>query len=177
MRCTGTRTTWQRAMVVAVIVGGIVLSICRAINEWPSLPLHHPLDAGKYAERVSLLKYFMSLGFSVIGGTWYLVSSTPAGQKMSRASLSILSWAWTCLGISLLSAIVEIYLSYKDFYSWPVWTNEGYTGPVHRFRHAVYLNILHCTYMVTDYLFFAGAGLVVIALVGSLDIRSGRCQE
>ena len=160
-----------------MIVGIVAVSLCWTIHEWPYLPRHRPLDASKYAERISLLKYFVSLGFSVIGATWYLVSGTPSGQRMSKRSLFLLSWAWTCLGLSLLSAIAQIYLTYKDFYYWPLVVAEGYASSFQKFKHAVGLHMLHGTYKVTDYLFFIGALLVVLALAGILLPNGGNKEK
>lgn len=177
MRLLSSRTQWQRLFVILAIAAAILMPLSLALYGWPSLPQHRSLDASKYSERISLLKYFVSLGFSVIGASWYLVSGTAGGQRMSGRSVAILSWGWTCLGISVLSAIVEVYLTYKDFYYWPLVVAEGYASGFHRFKHIFSLHMLHLTYKITDYLFFVGAVLVILALVGVLHSRQESGKE
>jgi len=46
---------------------------------------------------------------------------------------------------------------------------KGYTCTLQKFTHATGLHMLHAIYRTTDYLFFVGSVLVVLALVGVLN--------
>ena len=107
MRLPRTRVELQRSMIIAVPLGALAISLLLGVMDWPGLPSHRMLDEDKYLERMSLLKYFVSLGFSVIVATWYVSCSAKPHQQIFRISVSGLSWAWTCLGISLLSFFVD----------------------------------------------------------------------
>ncbi|MCK4827209.1 hypothetical protein KA005_66380 [bacterium] len=166
--------TLQRRIVVLVIFLAFLILLLRTISwaiwGWPDFPEHRTLSGAKYAERVTLLKYFISLGFSLVGATWYLVSSRTCSFTLPKRFRCLLSWAWTFLGISLLSAIAQIYLTYKDVYYWPLIVKEGYAGKLHQMNHCIGLHMLHFSYHATDYGFFLGVLLLVIAFIEVLYI-------
>lgn len=161
------RIEWQRTTILAVVIGSLLISFCQGLIKWPELPVHRVLLDEKYAERMSLLKYFVSLGFAAIAATWYVACNAKPRQHIFQISVSCLSWAWTCLGISLLSCIVEIYQTYKDHYYWRTISIEGYASELQKFQHSVSLHLLHLTYSITDYLFFTGWVLLILAMVGT----------
>jgi hypothetical protein len=166
IRLPKSRLEWQRATVIGVVVLAFVVTLGRTICGWPGLPAHRMLSSAKYAERISLLKYFISLAFSAIVATWYVVCTAKTPRiRIFRISVSHMSWAWTLLSISVLSAVVEIYLTYKDFHYWTLIIAEGYANSLHRFYHAASLYMLHLTYKITDVFFFFGLLLVLLAVV------------
>ncbi len=168
--------TWQRRIVVSVIFVAFLVPMLRTISwaiwGWPDFPKHRVLDTAKYAERMALLKYFISLGFSLVGATWYLVGSKACSFNLPKRFRCLLSWAWTFLGISLLSAIAQIYFTYKDFYYWPLVVAEGYASKLHHMEHCVVLHMLHFSYRTTDYCFFLGVLFLVIAFIEVLYITN-----
>ena len=164
--------TYQKTILFSVFFVVLLISILCGISwqlfGWPAFPKHRDLSPEKYTERMTLLKYFISLGFTVIGATWYLISNKMSKMVLSKQFLKLLSWAWTFIGISLLSAIIQVYLTYKDEYYWPLLVEENYSEFLSQMKHCIGLHILHNTYKMTDYSFFIGAFLLVIAFSGIL---------
>ncbi len=165
-------TKWQKVCVLTATALFVLIPMIQVVFDWPQIPKHRALNVDKYTERIILLKYFMSLGFTVIGATWYLVTANK--NTMNKKTISIMSWSWTCLGVSMLSNIIEIYLTYKDFYYWPLILSDGYVSSLHKFKHILSIRMLHMTYKVTDYLFFAGCFLMIIALLDVLEFNERR---
>jgi len=165
--------TWQRVIVFSVVICGllvpILLTLSWAVLDWPDFPEHREIDAAKYSERIALLKYFISLGFSLVGATWFLVNNKADFLVLTKHFRCMLSWAWTFIGISLLSAITQIYFTYKDFHYWPLIVESGYNSKLHHLKHCASIHILHFTYKATDYFFFLGALFLIIALIGVLQ--------
>ena len=167
MRLPRTRVELQRSMIILVIFGAVAISLLLAVMDWPGLPSHRVLEKDKYLERMSLLKFFVSLGSSVIVATWFVTCSTKPRQQIFRISIPGLSWAWTCLGISMLSAVMEIYLTYKDFHYWKDFTPDEYRNMFHQIQHAFSWRLLHMTYTITSFLLFIGLTLTILSLVGT----------
>ncbi len=167
---------WQKRFVVIVLLLLFFVPVIGATSfalwNWPGFPEQLPLSLEKYKERMALLKYMISLGLSIIGATWLLANGAFRGPQLSGKSRLLLSWAWTFFGISALSAFIEIYLTYKDFYTWPlVMCGNDYTTIV-QWRHAAYTFMLKGTYFVTDLSFLTGGVTLVLALLGVLHIKN-----
>ncbi len=164
----------QKGFVIIVMLLVVLIPLGKAVSweiwDWPSFPKHRDLDPKKYAERISLLKYMISLGFSIIGATWLFAHGTIGGSSINPKNRLLLNWAWAFLGIAVLSGFLEIYLTYKDFHYWPLIAAEGGGSSFRIFLHCFSIHILHLSYYVTDLFFFAGAVILILSLLGSFDI-------
>jgi len=163
---------WQRTLllvgILAVFIIPTLQAVCWGIWGWPPFPKHRTLSSDKYQERVTLLKYMISLSFSLIGATWYLASGSFGQQRLERLSRNLLAWSWTLLGIAALSAVAQIWLSYRDLWYWQMRMAEGAMPVLDVAKHFINLRILHATYKIADYSFFGGALLMVLAFAGVL---------
>ena len=159
MECISARLLF----VIIVIFIGFILPFFEALKwgikkEPDKFIKHRELPQDKYRERIQLLKYFISIGFSVIGATWLL-----SKDSIEAPYFSLLKWAWIFIGTSLLGAISEIYLTYKDMYYWPILEKEGIKFSIKKYA---FTRILHNSYIMTDLSFFLGAILIVLSLIG-----------
>ncbi len=167
---------WQRIMVFSVILIGFLVCILLALSwgvlGWPDFPKHRTLDIAKYTERTKLLKYLISLSFSVIGATWYLACIQGDKLALPKRFYTLLSWTWTFLGISVLTATAQIYFTYKDLFHWQLVVAEGYTSKLQHIKHCAALHILHLSYRMTDYFFFLGAFFLIMVLLEVLHVTN-----
>ena len=165
MKYLNVKSEWQRSILVLFLIVAALVPLIQTLVVWPELPRHTPLSEGNYKERLDLLKYFISLGFSVLGATWYLTSNA----SLSSQTRKFFSWGWISLGTSLLSSILQIYLTYKDYIYWPRFLENNFYSLTHKFKYVFGTNLLHLTYKISDYLFFIGAILLIVGLVGILN--------
>ena len=138
MECISARLLF----VIIVIFIGFILPFFEALKwgikkEPDKFIKHRELTQDKYRERIQLLKYFISIGFSVIGATWLL-----SKDSIEAPYFSLLKWAWIFIGTSLLGAISEIYLTYKDMYYWPILEKEGIKFTIKKYA---FTRILYCS--------------------------------
>lgn len=167
LRLPVSRIGRQKFLVISIIFGVLAVSLILATYRWPDLPYHRTLCPDKYAERMSLLKFFISIACSGIVATWWVTCSAKPNHDIYRISINTMSWAWTFLGVSILSAIAEVYLTYKDFWYNPLTAESAFANFVHEFFHSFVVHTLQATYVVTDLFFFLGWCVLILALVGT----------
>ncbi len=159
----------QTRFIGMVVCALLVIPICLTLSWWvfgrPDLALREKPSAEHYAERIDLLQYMISLGLSVIGATWFLTAKTGRGRSNNDASHLTLSWAWTVLGVAILAAFVELYTSYKIYYSWYANMEDTSVSTFERVRYDWVLRASGMSYYVADICFFLGTVLLMLAVI------------
>ncbi len=176
---TYTRQKWFIwAVLLALILVPIALTLSWRVFGWPGLPEWEKSEPEHYAERITLLKYMISLGLSIIGATWFLATKTSSQVPRNDSIFRPLSWAWTFLGIAILAAFVELYFNYKGYFSWHVSLEDLTVATFKRVRYYWVLRCSGMSYLVCDTSFFVGAVLLVLAAIKVLhkDIFAERSK-
>ena len=87
----------QKYLIIIVIFLFILIPIVMAVSwnllGWPAFPKKWDMNAIYYQERISLLKFMISLGLSVVGATWLLASGGAGGTPLKGKSRQLLSWS------------------------------------------------------------------------------------
>jgi len=170
-RDTYTRQKW---LIVATLFSLFVVPTAQSLSwsvfEWPAFPEYRNLDEDEewYRDRMDLLKYTIALGLSVIGATWFLATRDSVRVSSDGPGYRLLSWAWTFIGLAILSGFLQIFLTYKAYHYWAKIVEEGYGSSYARARHCAYTRALQVTYMVTISYFVIGGVILVYAVTGLL---------
>ncbi len=155
-----------------------LLAICWKFFGLGEFPEHRKLEVYRYAERLSFLKYAISLCFSIIGATWFLAAGRSGKSLLSEKTRLLLRWSWTLMSVGIISAALQIFLSYKDCYYWPLIEAEGgYPSLYQEVRHCAYTHMLHFSYRFCVGPMFFGGVMLVLSLTGVLLNSSENSQE
>lgn len=163
---TYSRQWW---LIWAVLLGLMIIPIGLTLSwyafGWPEMRMWQQVPESHYAERITLVKYMISTALSIIGATWFLATRSLRRASRKGADYRSFSWAWTLLGIAVFAAIVQIYFSYKGFYSWRVDAEEWNVRDWYHVRYYWILRVGGMSYLVGDVSFLLGAILMVFALI------------
>jgi len=140
-------------------------SLSWAVFDWPAFPELGEVSRERYEDRADLLKYMISLGLSIIGASWFLVTRESLRISSDDRDYKLLSWSWTFIGIGVLIAFLELFLCYKEhYYDLPE------TKPVtfYMLRVCGYLYALQMTFRFAVGTFLVGGITLIFSALGIL---------
>lgn len=165
---------WQRRVIYLLLMYHIGIPWMLAIS-WRFLGLgefkrYVDFDVEWYDARMTLLKYAISISFSVIGATWFLASDRIGGSQLSDKTRLLLTWGWTFISVGLMSATLQIFFSYKECYGWDRMLANGgnYPNLYQEVRHCAYTHMLRFSHRFAVGPMFFGGVLVLLSLGGVL---------
>lgn len=169
----GDTHAWQKWLIAAAVFALFVIPTLQSLSwcvfDWPGFPEKSPILCREwYEDRMDLLKYVISLSMAAIGATWYLATRDSIQISSDDRDYKLLSWAWTTIGIAILSGFLQIFLTYKSFHYWPKVVEEGYSSMYAQARHYAYARALQITYKVTISSFVVGGAVMLFAAIGFL---------